>query len=180
MRPLYLCSCGPPGGHALAYLRNSLLCLSLLGQHPAPIDSSPPHPVRKSLLDRECNGCLCPLSGQLPLPTELVEFSSKVQGSSQAEGVRYLLGQPDSLVASLQGLIWIAKMPQGKGGKVQAHHPGVYPIEEGQGTVLLKVVEGNALLQVRSGRDQFSQHEQRFPKCPMGRQQESWVLHALG
>src|SRR5262249_43751644 len=131
MRPLYLCPFGPPGGHALAYLRNSLLCLSLLGQHPTPVESSPRHPLFKSPFNRECNGCLCPLLGQLLLPAELMKPGGKVQRSSQAEGVRELLGQRESLVAPLQGLIWIAQMPQGKGCKVQAHHLRGDPVVEG-------------------------------------------------
>src|SRR5262249_11977452 len=147
--------------------------------HPAPIDSSPRQPEGKSLLARECNGCLGPLAGQLPLPAKLVEFRGKEQGSRQRVGMTDLLGQPKSLVASLQSLLRIAKLPQGTPRKVQAHGPGVDPGEEGQGTVLLKVVEGNPLLQVRSGQGQLSQEAQRLPERPMGRQQESGVLRAL-
>jgi len=71
-------------------------------------------------------------------------------------------------------------MPQGKGRKVQAHHSWVQSVEEGQGAVLLEVVEGNALLLVCPGQGQLSQQEQRLPQHPVGRQEERRVLHALG
>ena len=48
------------------------------------------------------------------------------------------------------------------------------------GAVLLRVIQGKALLQVRSGRDELSQREQGLPQCPVGFQEESGVLRALG
>ena len=50
------------------------------------------------------------------------------------------------------------------------------PVEKGQGAVLLGVVEGNALLQVRSGRSQLSQPEQGHPQRIVGLQEEGRVL----
>ena len=54
------------------------------------------------------------------------------------------------------------------------------PIEEGQGAVLLGVVEGNALLQVRAGRGELAQPEQGVPQRLVGLQEERRVVHALG
>src|SRR3990172_4864662 len=68
---------GPPSGQALAYLRNPLLSLSLLAQHPTPQDSSPRQPEREPLLARERNHCLCPLLGYLPCPADLMEPGGK-------------------------------------------------------------------------------------------------------
>ena len=94
--------------------------------------------------------------------------------------MRQLLGQGERLVAPLQGLVRIAKKPQGQGRIGEASHPGVMPVEEGMGAVLLGVVEGNALLQVRAGRGKLSQTEQGRPQRIVGLQEESRVLHALG
>ena len=48
------------------------------------------------------------------------------------------------------------------------------------GAVLLRVIEGNALLQVRSGRAELSQLEQGAPQRPMGLQEEGRVLRPAG
>src|SRR5262249_3480094 len=147
------------------------LDLPLLSQHPASIESSPRHPDRNLLLAREGRGCLDLLLGQLPLPAELMEFRSKEQGSSDTDRIREILGQSEGSVASLQSLLRIAEMPQGMSRKVPAYDPRVYPRhQEAQGTVLLEIVEGNPLLQVRSGQGQFSCEEQRLPQGSMGHQ----------
>ena len=92
-----------------------------------------------------------------------MEPGSKGQGSRQAEGVRQFLGQGERFVASLQGLVRIAKRPQNQGCNGQAGHPRVKAIAEGMGTVLLRIIEGNALLQVCLGRGQLSQLGQGRP-----------------
>ena len=109
-----------------------------------------------------------------------MEPGSKVQGKSQAKGVRQLLGQGERLVAPLQGLVRIAKKPQGQGCIGEASHPRVMPVQEGMGAVLLGVVEGNPLLQVLSGWSKLSQIEQGHPQRIVGLQEESRVLCALG
>ena len=48
------------------------------------------------------------------------------------------------------------------------------------GAVLLGVVEGNALLQVLSGRDKLSEPVQGLPQRIVGPQEERGVLYALG
>jgi hypothetical protein len=42
----------------------------------------------------------------------------------------------------------------------EAHEPGVLPIEEDMGAVLLRVIEGYSVLQVVIGKDQLSQIEE--------------------
>ena len=71
-----------------------------------------------------------------------------VQGKSQAMGVRQLPGQGERLVAPFEGLVWIAKRPQGRGRKSQGGYSGVKSIEEGMRAVLLRVVEDQALFKV--------------------------------
>ena len=95
----------------------------------------------------------------LPLPAELMEPGSKVQGISQTKGVRQLLGQGECLLASLQGLVRIAKIPQGPGHIDKQITPGSCPCREARERCLLRVIEGNPLLQVLSGRGKLSEAE---------------------
>src|SRR5713101_8795142 len=175
--PSYPCPRGPPGGQTLVHLRNPLLSLPLLGQCPASHDNPLWQPLRKHLLTRERNQRLCSLLSCLHLPTELTEPRSIVQGPSQAERVRQLLSQGERLVAPLQGLLRIAKHPQGPSHIGQASHPRIL---HGTGAVLLGVVEGHPLLQVLPGRGKLSKMEQGTPQRLVGPQEVSWVVHDLG
>src|SRR3972149_5076260 len=74
---VHSCHVARQAAKALAYLRNPLLSLSLLAQHPTPQDSSPRQPEREPLLARERNHCLCPLLGYLPCPADLMEPGGK-------------------------------------------------------------------------------------------------------
>ena len=110
-----------------------------------------------------------------------MEPGSKDQGKSQAKGVRQLLGQGECLVAPLQGLVWIAKIPQGPGCKGEASHPRVLPVEEGQGAVLLGIVEGNRPAPSVSRAEVNSPRQNKvIPSAIVGLEEESWVLYALG
>ena len=67
--------------------------------------------------------------------------------------MRHLLGQRERLVTPLQGLVWIAQYPQGQAAIGEATHPEIIDaIEEGRAAVLLGIVEGYALREVRLGR----------------------------
>ena len=89
------------------------------------------------------------------------------------------MGQGKCLVGSLQGLVRIAKKPE-RGPQKRGKTPQGPAIEEGMRAVLLGIVQGNALLQVRAGRGEFSTHRTRLPPCHMGLQQETGILYALG
>jgi hypothetical protein len=65
--------------------------------------------------------------------------------------MRKLLGESERVLDAFQGLVRIAQIPQGMGCKAPANHPGILCIEEGQGAMLLGVIEGNALLFVLLG-----------------------------
>ena len=54
-------------------------------------------------------------------------------------------GQGEGLMALLEGLVWIAKHPQGQAQLGKTHHPSVMPIEEGMGAGLLRIVERDSL-----------------------------------
>src|SRR5437870_1777453 len=115
----------------------------------------------------------------MPLPAELMDPHSPVQGGSQAVKVCQLLRQGKRLMAPLQGLVWIAKMPQAQGRPAEASHPGVIPaIEERQTAVLLGVIEGKALLCVLSGSSKLAKPEQGVPQHIMGYQEERGGLEA--
>src|SRR5713226_8984447 len=113
--PCRFCPCCSASSQALVYLGNPFFSLPLHNQRPAPYDSPLRQPVGKSLLSTEGNRSLGPLLGRLSLPAALVELGSDGQGKSQAKGVRQLLGQSECLVAPLQRLVRIAKLPQDQG-----------------------------------------------------------------
>jgi hypothetical protein len=67
-------------------------------------------------------------------------------------GVRQLLDQSESFMDSPQGLIWVAQRPQDAARIAEANYPRVLSsIQKGEGAVLLGIIEGYALLYVRSG-----------------------------
>jgi hypothetical protein len=68
--------------------------------------------------------------------------------------------------------------PQDQGGVITA--TGVQPTAEGQGMMLLGVVEGYALLHVGSRRGHLAKREQIVPMCKLGLRQEGRVSQALG
>ncbi len=149
IRPCYLCPRGSHGGQTLAHLHDSLLSLPLHGQRPAPQDRSPRQPVWKPLLAHERNLRLCPFLDCLPLSAVLMEHARPVQGKCQGKGVSQLPGQGERLVASLEGSVWIAKVPQGQGWLGEARHPNVDPLPSRAG--LVRIGERHPSLKVCSG-----------------------------
>ena len=154
--------------------------MPLLSQRPAAENRPARDPERKSLLGREAQRGLCPLPSRARLSAELMDHGREVQGVREAEGVSQLLGLGQRVVDAFQGLVGIAKQPPGPGEIDQAAYPGVITVAERMGAVLLRVVERDALLEVRSGRGQFSQPEQCLPKGVVGFEKESRRLNALG
>jgi hypothetical protein len=62
-------------------------------------------------------------------------------------GVRQLPGQSESFMDSPQGLVGIAQSPQDAARIAEAEYPRVLSsIQKGKGTVLLGIIEGDALL----------------------------------
>ncbi len=163
----------------MAYLGDSLLAASLLGQRPAPKDGSPSQPERKPLLGRERDDGLGACLGQLRLPPKLMELGGKHQGVRQAMGVRHLLGQGKRLLASLAGLIRIAQIPQDPGQKRKPTYARVQPIQIGMGVMLLRIIEGQHLLQVGTGDSELAQKEQRRSQQIMSLHEELRVLRVL-
>src|SRR6266571_4605070 len=99
----------------------------------------------------------------------------------EAEGMNERLGEGQRLLALLEGLVWIAERPQNEGGKGEARHPAIKrSVEEGEGVMLLPIIQGARLFEVRAGRHEVSQLVQRNPKRIVGLEEESWVLPALG
>src|SRR5262245_36585760 len=102
----------------------------------------------KPLFTRELNCCLVSLLVQLPLPTLWREQSSKEQGPQQSKRVSQRLGQGEGPMALRKCLIGVAQKPQEPNSCLaSAYHLWVKPsIEEGQGAVLVGIIEGNHLL----------------------------------
>jgi hypothetical protein len=76
----------------------------------------------------------------------LMNSKSRNQRLREAKGMRQFLGQGESLVAPPQGLVWIAKRPQGPGYMGEARYCRVLAAAENMGAVLLGIVEGKGLL----------------------------------
>jgi hypothetical protein len=90
------------------------------------------------------------------------------------------LGQAKRLVASLESLVWIAKRPQGLRRPVAAHHPRVPTIQNGMGTVLVGIIQGNPPLCVRQARDKLAEGGQDCRQSSVSLQQQPWILYVLG
>src|SRR5262245_46346208 len=109
-----------------------------------------------------------------------MEPGSKVEGKSEAKGVRQLLGQRERLGASPAALVRIAKQPQSQGRIREANARRIRPIQERQRAVLLDVVEGHRLLQIHPSRGKLAKPVERTPQCPVGLYKIHGVLEALG
>src|SRR5262249_35846120 len=109
----------------------------------------------------------------------MLEWDRQAQGDSQAQRMRELLRHGKRLLVPLAGLVWIAKCPQDQRQIGEALHSGVSSSPR-QRTVLLGVVEGNLLLQVRARRGPLRQKVQRLPDGEVRAHEEEWVVHALG
>src|SRR5215468_9629562 len=102
---------------------------------------------------------------------------SKVKGRGQAKGVRQLPGQRQRRVIPLQRLVRVAEQPQGPGRIAIAIHPRVTYIQKGVGAMLSGVIEGHALLLVRSGTRELAKKEQSLPLDAVSFQEECGVWH---
>src|SRR5712692_8412590 len=110
-----------------------------------------------------------------------MEYGSMTQGPSQAKGVRQLLGQGDRRVAPLQGLVWIAEIPQSNGCMSQATHSGVlYGSTVSMRSVPLRVVKSNPLFKVLSARGKLSRIEQSHSQQIVSWHETGRVLYPLG
>ncbi len=76
--------------------------------------------------------------------------------------MRQFLCQRQCLLAALQGLVWVAKIPQDLGRIGAAKHPGIGSVVKGLGVVVLGTVEDH-LFQVCTGRDKLSKVEHGRP-----------------
>ena len=116
----------------------------------------------------------------LSFPAQLLEPGSKIEGKSEAKGVRQLLGEGERVVDAPQGLLWTAKMPQRQGLKGEAVHPGVIAIQKGVGAMLLAMIKSYALLQVYTGTSELSQPYQGISQHIVSHQQGLHLVDTLG
>src|SRR2546426_12127420 len=99
------------GSQPVTSLGNPCLSLSLLGQCPAVQNSGIRQPGRKPPLGGESNSGLGPLLDYRFLPAELMERGRAGEGNSHAEGMRLFLGESQRLMAPLERLVRIPKVP---------------------------------------------------------------------
>ena len=122
-----------------------------------------------------------PLAECPTFPTELMDHRRMTEGIRQAEGVRQLLGEGERLVDVLEGLGRVAQQLHDPGRNGAAPHHGVRRmIQEGPRTVLLGVIEDDAVLQVRAGRGKLAKIGRRRSQRQVRRQAEARVVRALG
>src|SRR5262249_23856863 len=150
--------------------------LSLPCQCPAAQDRRHYHRLRKSLLCCEPDAGFRARLGSVLFTAELMEHGSNTQGNAQAKGGRHLLCQGQCLLAPCQRLVRIAQYPEDMGVKAAAIHPQVLPIQERRSAVLLGVVEGYPLYEVRMRSGWRSQVEQCIPQGKVRRQKHGSVL----
>ncbi len=95
--------------------------------------------------------------------------------------MRQLLGEGERLVDVLEGLSRVAKQLHDPGRNGEApHHRVRRMIQEGPRTVLLGVIEDDAVLQVRAGRGKLAKIGRRRSQRQVRRQAEARVVRALG
>ena len=94
--------------------------------------------------------------------------------------MRQLLGQGECFTTAPQGLIRIAKTPQGQGRPRSTNHALILSIERGRGAMLLRIIEGHLSFQMHVGRGELSQEGQGLAQHPVGQQEERRGLHTLG
>ncbi len=95
--------------------------------------------------------------------------------------MRQLLGEGERLVDVLEGLRRVAQQLHDPGRNGEAPHHGVRcMIQEGPGMVLLRVIEDDTVLQVRSGRGKRTKIGRRRSQRQVRRQAEARVVRALG
>src|SRR5262245_16050151 len=111
-----------------------------MGQRPAAEHRTDRHPVRKSLFLGEVDRGFSTFLGGMPLTAELMEYGNHTPGKTQAKGVGNLLCQRHRLLALRQPLVRRAQVPQFPGSMAMANDPGILPIEDSRGAVLLGVV----------------------------------------
>ena len=102
------------------------------------------------------------------------------QDKPEAEGVGQRLRQGQGLQQALQALFGIAEPPEHKGHVAPAIRAGVPAIAKGVGAVLLRVVEGNGLLQMLLGLGQPPAPTQALAQRPVGLQEEGRIALLLG
>jgi hypothetical protein len=83
------------------------------------------------------------------LAADLMEHGSVSQGKTQAKEVCTLLCERHCLVIPRHCLVYIPQTPQRLSVKAVASHARIFPIEKRRGTVLLGVVKGYPLRQMR-------------------------------
>src|SRR5687767_1253363 len=93
--------------------------------------------------------------------------------------MRHLLGLGVRSMQSSQSLVGIAQQPEGHARYAVATHDRVVPIEDSERAMLLRIVEREALLQVRVRKAQFAQQESRGPQRMVRLQQARRVVPLL-
>src|SRR5215471_10458807 len=143
VRSFALCASGPVRSQALAHLCNSLRRLSLFNQRPAQEDG--PMRQEERVFCGEHDVCLRLLSRLLYLSAVEIKPSGKVQGVHQHKRMSKLSGQGDRVLDAHEGSVRIAQIPEVMGSETVANHRGVFPVRKGQGGMLSRVIENNAL-----------------------------------
>ena len=101
------------------------------------------------------------------------------EGDGQTVGMRQLPGKRQCLVISLERLLGKPQEPKTKGGLRPTGHAGILPVSEGQGRVLLAVVDLDPLIELAERRPKLPAGFQRYPHRLVGHHEEVRVVHGL-
>ena len=105
-----------------------------------------------SLLSRERTRRFCSHVRRLRLSSELMTPGSKEEDIRQTEGMREFLGHGQRLLALLERLVWIPQQPEWAHHIGEDKHAKIHAKAQDQRAVLLGIIEGETLLEVRLGR----------------------------
>src|SRR5262245_13506179 len=151
MRSEYLCPSSPISSNTLTYLLDAFISLLLFSKYPALQHHGPSLKKWKPLLLCESEIGSRLHGHRLEFSPALIEHDGKGQDKSHTKGMPALLCQGECCADTLQRLIRIATQPQNPGGIHQARHPSVPPRAQGQGTMLLRLIEGDPTFQMGPG-----------------------------
>src|SRR5262245_35636650 len=132
------------------------------------------------MLTRERDQFFGPLLVSLRLPATIVEYASKAQDKGQTRRMSQLPGVREGLLASLQRLRRIAEEPQHHSQVHLAGSPGVLPVQQGVGLVLLGVIERQALLQMFPGSHELAKIQQGDSPDAVRPDEQPRILYTLG
>src|SRR4051794_25632116 len=97
----------------------------------------------------------------------MTEPGGMIQGKGQAERMGHLLRLGERLTHGLQSAVWVAQVPKDMGCETSSEYPRFLSEGDRQGTMSLRIVEGDGLLEVGHRRRELAHREQGVRHRPV-------------